>query len=122
MVQAVYSNKKGIYKNLYLEIDSDNKKKAAEASYYKRSPKGIYRDLYKQLAGFEGREEKRERYLGYQIFQSAQKTLSSYFSRMSYFFSVASNSIKVLMLACLIIKKPISNYIEGGMFYENNNK
>lgn len=120
MVQAIYANKKGIYKNLYLEIDSDNKKKKVAAdSYYKRSPKGIYRDLYKQLAGFEGREERQENPLVTQIIQLTQKTLSSYFSRMSYFFSSASSSLKVFMLACIIAKKPVSNYIENNVNYEN---
>lgn len=120
MVQAVYSNKKGIYKNLYMEIDSDNrKKKVTEASYYKRIPKGIYKDLYKQIAGFEGRDEGQENPLVTQILQSAQKTLSSYFSRISYFFSSASNSLKVFMLACIIAKKPVSNYIENNVNYEN---
>lgn len=120
MVAPIYSNKKGIYKNLYLEIDSENKKKkAAETSYYKKSHKGIYRDLYKQLTWFEGSDDSRENPLITQILQSAQTTLSSYFSRMSYFFSSASNLLKMFMLACIIAKKPVSNYIENNINYEN---
>lgn len=47
MVAPIYSNRKGIYKDLYREIDADNKKK--EASQVKKQPKGIYKDLYRQL-------------------------------------------------------------------------
>lgn len=119
MVAPIYANKKGIYKNLYMEIDSDNKKKKTAQTSYIRSPKGIYRDLYKQLAGFEGRDDSREKSLFYELFQSAQTTISSYFSKMSYFFSSASNSIKMLMLACLIVKKPVGNYIDNNINYAN---
>lgn len=102
-----------------MEIDSDNKKKKKAQTSYIRSPKGIYRDLYKQLAGFEGRDDSRENPLFYEFFQSAQTTISSYFSKMSYFFSSASNSIKMLMLACLIVKKPVGNYIDNNINYAN---
>lgn len=42
-----YSNRKGIYKDLYREIGSDNKKK--EASLAPITKKGIYRDIYRNL-------------------------------------------------------------------------
>lgn len=48
MINTVnYSNRKGIYKDLYREIDTDNKKK--EASQAKKPNKGIYVGLYRQL-------------------------------------------------------------------------
>lgn len=47
MVASIYSNKKGIYKDLYREIDADNKKR--EASQVPKQKKGIYVDLYRQL-------------------------------------------------------------------------
>lgn len=51
MVTSIYSNKKGIYKDLYREIDADNKKKKKEEEAYlaQRPKKGIYVDLYRQL-------------------------------------------------------------------------
>lgn len=46
-----YSNRKGIYKDLYREIDSDNKKrtKEEEISKTRKPSKGIYADLYRQI-------------------------------------------------------------------------
>lgn len=65
MVTSIYSNKKGIYKDLYREIDADNKrkKKEEEASLASRPKKGIYVDLYRQLeeekaVNFKSNEEK----------------------------------------------------------------
>lgn len=117
MVAPVYANKKGIYKNLYLEIDSDNKKKRAEEACYYRHPKGIYRDLYKHISGFKGKEEESRSSLFSQFILSTQTTINSYFSRMSYFFSSASSSLKMLMLACIIVRKPVNNYIENNINY-----
>lgn len=42
-----YSNKKGIYKDLYKAIDAEQKKKDTFASF--RPRKGIYRDLYRHI-------------------------------------------------------------------------
>ncbi len=48
MIEAInYSNKKGIYKDLYKTIDADKKKK--EVSMASRPRKGIYKNLYKQI-------------------------------------------------------------------------
>lgn len=49
--QINYSNRKGIYRDLYREIDADNnKKKKMDAAYQTpRAKKGIYKDLYRQL-------------------------------------------------------------------------
>lgn len=64
MINSVnYSNRKGIYKDLYREIDADNKKK--ETSQVKKQPKGIYKDLYRQLdedksVSFKASEQKKE--------------------------------------------------------------
>lgn len=51
MVAPIYSSKKGIYKDLYREIDADNRKKAKEeeASLASRPKKGIYVNLYRQI-------------------------------------------------------------------------
>lgn len=47
MVTPIYTNRKGIYKDLYREIDADNKKR--EKAKAKKLNKGIYVDLYRQL-------------------------------------------------------------------------
>jgi hypothetical protein len=114
MVAPIYSNKKGIYKNLYSQIDSDNKKTKAETCSNRR-PKGIYRDLYQHILGFEGKETNNNAKENMNIIQSVQRTIRLYFSKMSYFFSSASSSLKMLILACLIVIKPVNNYIENNI-------
>lgn len=47
MAAPIYSNRKGIYKDLYREIDSNNKKR--EVSQAPRTRKGIYKNLYRQF-------------------------------------------------------------------------
>ena len=47
MVAPIYSNRKGIYKDLYRQLDADNKKK--EASQAPKPKRGIYVDLYRQF-------------------------------------------------------------------------
>lgn len=63
MVSSIYSNKKGIYQDLYREIDAENKKK--ETSQIKRHPKGIYKDLYRTLetekTSFKASEKKKDK-------------------------------------------------------------
>lgn len=51
MVAPIYSDRKGIYKDLYREIDADNKRKGLEkdASQARKPRKGIYVNLYRQL-------------------------------------------------------------------------
>lgn len=116
MVQAIHSNKKGIYKNLYLEIESENKKKAQENAR-KRSPKGIYKDLYTHLDNkyFTGNEDQKRKSLYSEFFQHLQKGFSTLTSRFSYFFSIAGSELKMLMLAFFVAKKPVSNYIENNL-------
>lgn len=116
MVQAIHSNKKGIYKNLYLEIESENKKKAQENSR-KRSPKGIYKDLYTHLDNkyFTGNEDQKRKSLSSQVAQHLQKGFNTLTSRFSYFFSIAGSELKMLMLAFFVAKKPVSNYIENNL-------
>lgn len=48
-IHSEYSNKKGIYKDLYREIEADNKKKSIAASLATRPKKGIYAKLYRQI-------------------------------------------------------------------------
>lgn len=85
-LQSNYSNRKGIYKDLYREIDADNKKKEASKA---RSPrKGIYRDIYKHI--------EKENAL---IFKANQKKQDKdnfwhrYISRMLFF---TNNLLKIL--------------------------
>ena len=111
MVAPIYSNRKGIYKDLYREIDADNKKK--ELSKAKRQPKGIYRDLYEHILEFKGQDANRNANENINIIQSVQRRIGIYFSKMSYFFSSASSSLKMLILACIVAKKPINSYIEN---------
>lgn len=47
MVNSIYSDKKGIYKDLYRTLDSDKQKENAIQS--SRQRKGIYKNLYRQL-------------------------------------------------------------------------
>lgn len=117
MVQAIYTNRKGIYKDLYREIDTDNKKK--ESSQVKRQPKGIYKGLYAHLGNkyFTGSEDQKRKSLYSQFFQHLQKGFSTLTSRFSYFFSTARTELKMLMLAFLVAKKPVSNYIKNNIDY-----
>lgn len=117
MVAPIYANKKGIYKNLYMEIDTDNKKR--ESSRVRRQPKGIYKNLYSQITEFEGKDKNQENSLYFRFTRSTQKSFRAYISRMSYFFSSASSTIKMLILACLIAKKPINSYIRNNINYSN---
>lgn len=107
-LQADYSNKKGIYKNLYREIDSNNKKK--ELSQVKRPKKGIYVELYKQIE-FKNNERRNDSNNLYVL--AFKKLVSDIFSKISYFFSAATGEVKMLIVACVVAKKPINSYIEN---------
>lgn len=115
MVAPIYSNKKGIYRDLYREIDSDNKKKKATWNNSKKSPKGIYKELYKQIAlekiAFKNSKEDRKG----NLFQFMQKKINFAFSKISYFFSCSRGEIKLLLIAFIFAKKPISSYIENNV-------
>lgn len=116
MVAPIYAHKKGIYKNLYLEIDSENNKKAKENAY-KRNPKGIYRDLYTHLDNkyFTGNEDQQRKSLYSQVVQHLQTGFSTLTARFSYFFSIAGSELKMLMLAFFVATKPVGNYIENNL-------
>ena len=107
-LQSDYSNRKGIYKDLYREIDSDNKKK--NASQARRPKKGIYVEMYKQIE-FKNNERKKDSRNLYVL--ALKKLVTDIFSRISYFFSSASKEVKLLIVAYMVAKKPINSYIEN---------
>jgi len=109
-INSDYSNRKGIYKDLYREMDFDNKKK--ESSQVKRQPKGIYTELYRQIK-FKNKEREDEYSNLYII--ALSKLVRDVFSRVSYFFSSATGEIKMLIIACMVAKKPINSYIENNL-------
>lgn len=116
MINSVnYSNRKGIYKDLYREIDSDNKKRKASQS--KKPRKGIYVELYKQL-NFKNNDNSHEQNNLYALaFKKMIKDLSS---RISYFFLAATSEVKMLILAYIVVKKPVNSYIKNNLqFYSN---
>jgi len=44
-----------------------------------------------------------------------RKLVRDVFSRLSYVFSAATGELKMLIIACLVAKKPINNYIENNL-------
>lgn len=110
------NNKKGIYKDLYREINSDNAKVKSEESPYRRQPKGIYKNLYNQI-GFSFKEQQDKTMQAWHTngLQVVRKEFNSMFSKISYFFSSARSDIKMLMLACMVAKKPINSYIDNNI-------
>lgn len=108
-----YSNKKGIYKDLYREIDADYKKKKSDIdSNVKRPKKGIYVELYKQI-DFRNREQLNDQSNLY--FLAFKKLIKDTLSRVSYFFSMATGELKMLIVACTFAKKTINGYIENNL-------
>lgn len=108
MVAPIYSNKKGIYRDLYREIDTDSKKNICSNA---RSPKkGIYVELYKQI-GFKSSEQRSEQSNLYLL--AFKKLIKDTLSRVSYFFSTASGELKMIIVAFTFAKKPINSYIEN---------
>lgn len=107
MVAPIYSNRKGIYKDLYREIDSDNKKKTS----LKGSPKGIYKDLYRQIEqetiAFKNNENNKQG----NFFQSIKKKANYVLSKVSYVFSSARGESKPLILACFVANKSVNSYV-----------
>lgn len=114
MVAPIYPNKKGIYQDLYKEIDSDNKKKIKESE--KKAPKGIYKNLYTQIENekiaFQNNDDKKSN-----ILQNIQKIMNFTFSKASYIFSSANAELKLLILTFMVAKNPINNYIENNIAY-----
>lgn len=115
MVAPIYSNKKGIYKDLYREIDSENnkKKKTNEKSQLIKPKKGIYRELYKQIELEKTAFKNNEKHKKKNFLLILQKMINTVFSRMTSFFSATRGEIKMLIAACVIAKKPIKSYIEN---------
>lgn len=116
MVAPIYPNKKGIYQDLYREIDSDNKKKANDSE--KRTPKGIYKNLYAQIENekiaFRDNNDQK-----ISVFQNIQKFLNFAFSKASYIFSSVNSEIKMLILTFMVANRPINDYIENNMQSSN---
>jgi len=122
-IQSNYSNRRGIYKDLYRELDSDNKKKVA--SQARKPRKGIYVSLYHQLEkdrqsiSFKKDEEERNILL-IQFAKVVKKVISNILSKITYFFSAVAGEFKLLALAFVFAKKPINNYIEQNLpVYDN---
>lgn len=110
MVAPIYSNRKGIYKDLYREIDSDNKKQ--DASLARKPRKGIYVELYKQIE-FKNNERKNSQNNLYGL--AFKKLINDITSKASYFFSCAAGEVRMLIIAVLVAKKPINSYIENNL-------
>lgn len=117
MVAPIHANKRGIYKDLYREIDADNKKR--EISQAKKPNKGIYIGLYKQFEhdknmALKGSQKDKEKISVYvRLIQIIQKCINFILSKVSYFCSAATSEVKMLILAFMVTKKPLNNYIEN---------
>lgn len=110
MVAPIYLNRKGIYKDLYREIDSDNKKKDTSQA---RGPKrGIYVNLYNQIE-FKNNESKPEPNNLYAL--ALKKLIKDISSKASRCFSATTSEVKMLIAAFMIAKKPINSYIENNL-------
>lgn len=109
-LQSDYSNKKGIYKNLYIEINSENKKKD---TYQARKPKkGIYVELYKHIE-FKNNDNNRKPNNLYAL--ALRQFIKDILSQSSRCFSAVKSEIKMLIIACMVAKKPINSYIESNI-------
>lgn len=113
MVAPIYDNKKGIYRNLYREIDAENKRRE---TFQARGPKkGIYRELYRQLEydklnmSLKENKQIRER----KICKSLLNIVNQSFSKLSYLLSSVTGKVKMLIVTCMFIKKPVSKYVEN---------
>lgn len=121
MVTSIYSNKKGIYKDLYRQIDSDKNKKTKEESHI-RQRKGIYVELYNHIENkykdkcvFKELDEKQRNSLFARFTQMVLKIIDVAFSKASYCISSAGTEVKMLFLACLVAKKPVNSYIDNNL-------
>lgn len=114
MVAPIYSNRKGIYQDLYREIDSDNKKKT---EYPQRSPKGIYVNLYNQIGDviFQGIDERQKETLHNNALKVAQKLVNGIYSKISFVFSTVNAEFKMFILAFMVARQPINNYINDNI-------
>lgn len=110
MVAPIYTNKKGIYKDLYREIDSDNKKK--DATLTRKPRKGIYVELYKQIE-FKNNENKEKQNNIYIL--TIKKIINDLASKVSFILSSATGEVKMLIVALMVVKRPINSYIESNL-------
>lgn len=122
MVRAVYTNRKGIYKDLYRTLDYEKKQDPKPAE---REHRGIYINLYRQFEDDKSNvffkcNKRKEKKLKFLII--IKKIIDSSLSRVTYFFSSTASEIKLLIIACIVAKKPINNYIENNLpIYQNQN-
>lgn len=114
MVAPIYSSRKGIYQDLYREIDSDNKKKSESP---KGSPKGIYVNLYSQIGEviFQGIDERQKQTLHNNALKVAQRLVNGIYSKTSFVFSTVNAELKMFILAFMVARKPINNYINDNI-------
>lgn len=114
MVAPIYSNRKGIYQDLYREIDSDNKKKT---ECPKRSPKGIYVNLYSQIGDviFQGIDDRQKETLHNNSLKFAQKLVNGIYAKTSFVFTTVNAELKMFILAFMVARKPINNYINDNI-------
>ena len=114
-INSDYSNRKGIYKDLYREIDSNNKKK--DVSLARKPKKGIYVEIYKQIEFKNSDSKKETNSLYIQAFKKLVKDISS---RIAYCFTAATGLLKMFIMALLVAKKPINGYIDNNLqTYDN---
>lgn len=125
MVKAIYIDKKGIYRDLYRTLDSENKQEKPE----KRQRKGIYANLYRQLDEEKNAVFPKIKFIGnnregkkkINLLLSLRNTCNMFFSKTSYLVSAAAVELKFLVLAFLVAKKPINSYIENTL-PDNSNR
>lgn len=114
MVAPIYSNKKGIYKDLYREIESDNK----QIKDKKKSPRGIYANLYRQIENDmkgitfknNNNDNNSNKTLHIQIFKSIFNDVVSKFSLL---FSAVATEFKIVIFAFALAKNPVNSYIQN---------
>jgi len=111
MVSPVYLNKTGIYKDLYRQIDSDNRAKKNSEISYKRRPRGIYTNLYKQIENDNNAKNNPNNILFIKFLQIMVNVFDFISSKSSVFFTSTKTSAKMLILGCISIQKPIHNYV-----------
>jgi len=87
-----YSNRKGIYKDLYRTIDNDNKKR--DVSNVSRPKRGIYKNLYRQIE-----EDKNAIKLSMSSRQNDGKSFwnNKYVSRLFYYINNLGKVLKPII-------------------------
>ncbi len=124
MVSPVYLNKTGIYKDLYRQIDSDNKNRESSEVSYKRRPRGIYADLYKQFENDNNQKHNQNNIVFVKLLQFIASIFDFIALKSSVFFSSAKTSVKMLILGCVSFQKPIHSYVTNyaQSYYPKPNK